>query len=498
MIPLNFASVELGDWDSIVPARAKRKGWRYGHLAVRRRKDGARLLEALILDLSGGAAEVLSAQIPHGANEFPSITNAVPAAHWAERAIGDFWGLRAVGHARWKSLILHEAWPPELFPFAHSSDGSPAPRATHFMKVVGEGVHEIPVGTIHAGIIEPGHFRFSCLGEVIANLEIRLGYQHRGIEARLAVVPWRHARHVAESASSDAAAANALAHAEATENLFGIEAPVRARALRTLSLEVERIANHLGDLGAMASDIGFALGAGTFGRLRGAALGLGQLLSGSRFQRAFICPGGVAWDMPAGQIQDFGSLLPGFRHLAEEACALLFDNPGVQERMEGVGVLQPSLAEEFGMAGPTARASGSPYDARRHFQHGLYPGHGMKVAAESAGSAFERANIRKQEIFSSLGVIASLVDELPEGAFRHELPDALPDGKIGIAVVEAWRGELIHWITTDNQGEIAGYAIRDPSFQNWTGLAIAARHNLVADFPLINKSFNLSYSGNDL
>ena len=498
MIPVQKVSIDLADWLNTVPDRAKRKGWRYGHVTVRRAEDGERLLEALLLNRNNGSAEVLSAPILAGASEFPSLTDALPAAHWAERAIGDFWGLRAVGHPRWKSLILHEAWPEDQFPFAVPADGRPCPRESHFMAVAGEGVHEIPVGPIHAGIIEPGHFRFSCLGEVIANLEIRLGYQHRGIEARLAEVPWRHARHVAEGASSDSAVANALAHSTALEGLWEIEIPQRARALQTLALEIERLANHLGDLGGLSSDVGFAVGAASFGRLRGAALGLGQALSGSRFQRGFVCPGGVAWEVEEAQLRELREGLVELEPAVEEACKLLFDNPGVQERMEDVGVLQPSLALEFGLVGPAARASGSSYDARSHFSHGLYPELAIPIGTATSGDALARATVRRKEMQSSIRTLEGVLEDLPQGPTLADVPDTLPPSRTAVGVVESWRGELIHWITTDGGGRIARYVVRDPSFQNWTGVAIAARRDLVADFPLINKSFNLSYSGNDL
>jgi len=498
MIRVDAVRTELSDWASVLSDRAKRAGFQYGHLTVRRHAGGERMLEALLLDVESGSVEVLSAPVPAGTSEFPSVTSVLPAAHWAERAVGDLWGLYAIGHQRWKSLLLHEAWPPDLFPFAIAQDGRPAARESYLMVVGGTGVHEIAVGPIHAGIIEPGHFRFSCLGEIIANLEIRLGYQHRGVEKRLTEVPWHHARHVAESASSDTTVANALAHSEAIEGLWDLEVPRRAAALRTVALECERLASHLGDLGGLAGDIGFALPAATFGRLRGAALGLCQTLSGSRLQRGFICPGGLAFGVDDKRIPELKADLAGLRPIVNEACELLLENPGVQERMEGTGVLPPHLAKEFAMVGPTARASGSNYDARLHFQHALYPGHAVEVASEAAGDVLARTLVRRKELEASIRVIEQVLGDLPSGPVITATPDRLPADKVAVSIVEAWRGSLIHWITTDADGTIGLYAIRDPSFQNWTGLAIAARHNLVADFPLINKSFGLSYSGDDL
>ena len=498
MIPINTHRIELSDWASTILALSKRPGWRYAHLSARRDADDSRLLELLLLHPPTGSAEIVAARIPQSKCEFPSITSGLPAAHWAERAVGDYWGLLAGGHPRWKSLILHQELEVYEPPFAIPGDARAALRESPFMTVGGEGVHEIPVGPIHAGIIEPGHFRFSCLGEIIANLEIRLGYQHRGIEARLAGIPWQRARHVIESTSSDSTVAYALAHATAIENLLGLDVPRRATGLRTLALEIERIANHVGDLGALASDVGFALGAAIFGRLRGAALGLGQTLSGTRFQKGFVCPGGVAWQVSREKLVELTQGLVALKPHVEEACKLIFENPGFEERLEGVGVLNPNLASEFGLVGPAARASGSGYDARKHFEHARYPTQPFDVAGTLVGDALSRAVVRRQELSSSWSILEAVLADLPAGQACVAIPESLPGSQVAIGIVEAWRGELIHWVTTGAHGEIGRYAIRDPSFQNWTGVSIAVRNNLVADFPLINKSFNLSYSGNDL
>jgi Ni,Fe-hydrogenase III large subunit len=477
---------------------------RFGHEIVRPLPDGAFSLEVLMLNPSQGSGTLFCAEIPKGASGFPSLTLQIPAAHWAERAIGDFFGLEAEGHPRWKSLILHEAWPANLAPLRNDSPGSThafdggETESYQFMEVQGEGVHEIPVGPIHAGIIEPGHFRFSCLGEIITNLEIRLGYQHRGIERKLTEIPWQQTRFMAEAASSDTAVGNALAHSAAIEQIIGIEPPPRAQYLRTMALEIERLANHLGDFGGLSGDIGYSVGAATFARLRGAALGLGELLAGTRFKRSFVLPGGVARDLPADRCSTLIKTLDQLARNIKNSIPLVLENPAVIERMEGTGRVTPSLAKEFGLVGPAGRASHSGYDARLSFKHGIYPQHAPTLSQYETGDVLARAQVRGEEILSSLELLSMLAESLPESEISTQLPSQLPANQTGIGIVEAWRGELIHWITTDEQGQISRYSIKDPSFNNWTGLAIAVRGNLVADFPLCNKSFNLSYSGNDL
>ncbi|MHB9133033.1 MAG: hydrogenase large subunit [Armatimonadota bacterium] len=477
----------------------RQPGWRFGHLTARSLDAGRVAVEALLLDTAQGQVTILSAPLPEGQSEYPSLTAKLPAAHWAERGIGDMFGLRAVGHPRWKSLLLHDDnWPLDLFPLSGAGQATSPREPYRFLEVEGGGIHEIPVGPIHAGIIEPGHFRFSCVGEVITNLEIRLGYQHRGIEQRLPEMPWQQSRFVAESASSDTAAGNALAHAVAIENMLGIEIPPRAVALRTAALEIERLANHIGDLGALSGDIGYSPGASLFPPLRGATLALAQLLTGNRRQRWFIQPGGVARELTD---QNWEALLQGIADLArrvQEHIPLVLEHPGVIERMEGTGRLAPQLVRDFGIVGPAGRASGSRYDARNHYAHAAYPALTPEPAHQEDGDVLARAHIKADEIAASFAILTRVLEELPASPICEPLPAILPAEAVGIGIVEAWRGELIHWITTGPAGTITRYAIKDPSFNNWTGLAIAIRGNLVADFPLCNKSFNLSYSGNDL
>lgn len=476
----------------------QKPGRRFGHLTARKIENNKLAIEVLLLDTNVNGGVIITAPLLDSELEYPSITAKVPSTHWAERALGDFFGLLAVGHPRWKTLILHNSiWPNDLAPLSPNKSINRKPY--EFMEVSGDGIHEIPVGPIHAGIIEPGHFRFSCSGEIITNLDIRLGYQHRGIEKKLADLPWQQTRFLAESASTDTAAGNALAHSIAIEQLLGINPPMRAQALRTIALELERLSNHGGDIGALSGDIGYSAGAALFPPMRGAVLALAQLLSGSRRQRYYIKPGGVARDIDDNRRKQ---LIKGLKDLdirLQEILPLVLENSSVIERMEGTGRVSAELARDFGLVGPAARASGCKYDARRFYRHGLYPELAIETAMRNTGDALARTQIRADEIHTSIRIIREILDNLPDGSVYVDCQHhSLPPDSFGIGIVEAWRGELIHWVTTDNSGNISRYSIKDPSFNNWTGLAIAARGNLVADFPLCNKSFNLSYSGNDL
>lgn len=460
--------------------------------------DGEQLI-TLVLDPPAGSAECW--ETPLEADQYPSLTPALPQCHWFERALWDLFGLYADGHPRLKDVLLHDEYEPDFQPLRAGLRPAGVVSAAHrryeFLRVEGEGVYEIPVGPIHAGIIEPGHFRLSCLGEVILNLEIRLGYLHRGVEKRLTEVPWQKARFVAEAASSDTAVANALAHAVAIESLLNIEIPPRAQYLRTLALELERIAMHIIDIGGMAVDIGFLGIASSLARMRGNALRLAELLAGSRFMRGYILPGGVKRD-PGANLSRIHQDSRKLYFALEPIISLFMDSPGAQERMEGVGRISPSLAREFGLAGVSARACGIAYDTRQHFKHGTFPERVPAVAVENSGDVLARIKVRVTELFNSLSFIHALSASIPSGALEVELPSELPADGIGLGIVEAYRGELIHLVFTDNTGQIKRYVVKDPSFNNWTGLSIAVRNELVADFPICNKSFSLSYSGHDL
>lgn len=459
--------------------------------------DGSQLI-TMTLDTKDN--RIILWETPVDGATYKSITSFVPQAHWYERSIWDMFGMKPEGHPRLKHNLLHEPYDPSLFPL-HIGDApkhANGHRNFHPLEVKGTGIYELPVGPIHAGVIEPGHFRFSLMGEIILNLEIHLGYVHRGVKKRLTEVPWRKARFVAEAAASDMPVANALAHAVAIENLFGVEVPTRANALRTVALEIERIAMHIIDLGGLGGDIGFLAISSSMARMRGVALGMGELLSGSRFMRAYVCPGGVVKDPGNEALSEIKQRAIALRKDLKKILQMFLPNQAVCERMQKTGRVSPQLAKDFGFVGIGGRASGSGYDARQHFPHGLYPQMAPPVVTEPDGDVYSRANVRAREIMSSLDVIENVCATVSSGDSLIKLPDMLPASATGAGIVESHRGELIHLIFTGEMGEVKRYAIKDASVNNWTALAIAVRKNVVADFPLCNKSFALSYSGHDL
>jgi Ni,Fe-hydrogenase III large subunit len=492
-VPIDELSKQLGLWLKSDSSR---------RLGLLTSIDGGQIV-ILMLDPVNGKAELWGSRLTN--NEYTSLTLLFPQLHWSERVVWDLFGIVPRQHPRLKPVAIHEEYPPDFFPLRKKELGKGEAVAEHdeqhFMEVHGDGVWELPVGPIHAGIIEPGHFRFSCLGETIINLELRFGYVHRGVETTLTQVPWQKARFVAEATASDTAAANALAHAIAIESLFEVEVPPAAQALRTIALETERAAMHIADVGGMMTDIGMVAMAATMSRLRGSALNLGQALTGSRFLRAYILPGGVASHPDAKAITAMKDLVVDLRSKLRPVLNMFQDNQAATVRMDGIGKLKQSLAVEFGFVGVAARACGIDYDARRFFAHGLYPEKAPLAAVATGGDILSRTNVRIQELWNSLDLLEELAGSLSTAGdtmVRIALPDKLPANKQSAGIVEAFRGELIHLCITGDDGLIRRYAIKDPSFNNWTMISIIVRDNLIADFPLCNKSLSLSYGGNDL
>jgi len=366
-----------------------------------------------------------------------------------------------------------------------------------FYRVEGEEVHEVAVGPVHAGIIEPGHFRFQCHGEVVFNLEISLGYQHRGIEAGLAGGPYPGTLARMETVVGDTTIGHAQAYCMVLEALGSVSVPARAEVLRGIALELERLANHTGDLGALAGDVGYLPTASYCGRIRGDFLNMSAVLCGSRFGRGLVRPGGVGFDCDKSQQDDLLGRLESARADLTSAVDLLWNSPSVMSRLEGTGRVDTDTARDMGLVGPAARACGLNRDVRRDHPFGIFRMSQIPVMTAQTGDVYARALMRWLEAEKSLEFLAEQLRQLPGKNIRNDMKP--PTGAMmAVALTEGWRGEICHVGITDDTGRFTRYKITDPSFHNWTGLALALRNEQISDFPLCNKSFNLSYCGFDL
>jgi Ni,Fe-hydrogenase III large subunit len=412
------------------------------------------------------------------AGEYPDVSAVFPAAARMQRAIRDLYGLQAGDDPRpW--LVHGEA---------------PYP----FVQVAGEGVHEIPVGPVHAGIIEPGHFRFSVVGERVLRLEERLGYVHKGIEKRFTSMSLAEGAKLAGRVSGDSTVAFAWAYAMALEAAAATELPRRALWLRALLLERERIANHLGDLGYLGNDGGLAFGLAQFSRLKEDLVRLNARLFGHRYLMDRIVPGGVAVDVGSVAVT---ALRAEADRLEQEVLALraiYYDHPGLQDRCINCGRLEPRLAQELGVVGFAARASGIAIDTRVFPAFAPYDELGAALCAHRNGDVASRIVVRFEEIFESLRLQRRILASLPDGGIKVDLQEQPREGAFGVGWVEGWRGEVFVALEAGAGGRVRSCHPHDPSWQNWPALEHAVLGNIVPDFPLINKSFNLSYSGADL
>ena len=367
-----------------------------------------------------------------------------------------------------------------------------------YFTVDGETVHEVAVGPVHAGIIEPGHFRFQCCGERVFHLEIQLGYQHRGVEKLLQSVPIKRLPIIAETIAGDTTIGHGLCQAQSIEALAGLHVDEGAKVVRTITLEMERIANHIGDLGALSLDVAFNPPAAYFGRIRGEYLNLSQILGGNRFGRGLVRPGGVTHVMGDEQRQLLSEKLAELTPEVEHVNDLIFSAPSVLARFDNTGTVSHEDAEKIGLVGYAGRASGLSYDARVNFPTECYSGLPANVNNKTDGDVGSRATVRKEEIMHSTELINTLLARTEDAnSYTPEEIQLTPDSFV-VAVNEGWRGEVSHCILTDAKGKIARYKVKDPSFHNWTGLALSLRDEGISDFPLCNKSFNLSYCGFDL
>jgi Ni,Fe-hydrogenase III large subunit/Ni,Fe-hydrogenase III component G len=432
--------------------------------------------------------------------EFTSLTNAVHSVNWQEREIQDLFGLKLIGHPNPRRCALHDDWP-EVFPLRKDFDlRTQLPAFTgerhKFREVEGEGVFQVPVGPVHAGIIEPGHFLFSVAGEPILYLQIRLFYTHKGTEKLFENMPVTHGIRLAESISGDSGFAHATAFCHAVERVSEAGVPPRARALRTVCLELERLYNHIADIGAIATDVAFAVANAHAMRLKERVLRLNEHLTGNRLLRGMVCLGGVRFDWDTEQVTAISRLLDELDPEFQSLVRLIQASASTRDRLEGTGILSPETADDLGVVGLAGRASGIDRDLRRDFPHAAYDRVKFTVPVYREGDVLHRMQVRIDEVGQSLGIIRQLVANLPAGDVRVNVGE-LPPNRVALGYVEGWRGEIFHWIRTLPGNRLARCKIKDPSLQNWPALSEAVQGNIVPDFPVINKSFNLSYSGTD-
>jgi Ni,Fe-hydrogenase III large subunit len=442
--------------------------------------------------------------LPLAAEGFPDVSDIFPAADRMQRAVHDLLGLTAENAADQRKWLRHTAWRADEFPLRKDFAPRPSERSANneadrypFVRVEGEGVHEIPVGPVHAGTIEPGHFRFSVVGEGVLRLEERLGYKHKGIEKRFESMTLAEGARLAGRISGDTTVAYAWAYAMAVEAVTGATPPPRALWLRALLLERERIGQHLWDLGFLGNDAGLAFGLAQFSRLREDWLRTSHAIFGHRYLMDSIVPGGVARDIDAAAVASMRAEGERVGRAVAVLKEIYDEHAGLQDRFIGCGRVKPDLADRMGLTGIAGRASAAAWDLRVQFPPAPYDNLDVRMVTHRNGDVAARVTVRFEEIAESLRLIDLVLSGLPGGEIAARLREA-PEHAFGIGWVEGWRGEILIALETESANRIRRLHPHDPSWQNWPLLERAVLGNIVPDFPLINKSFNLSYSGHDL
>ncbi|RDK00284.1 NADH-quinone oxidoreductase subunit C [Paraburkholderia lacunae] len=432
---------------------------------------------------------------------YPDLSAIFPCATRMQRAVYDLLGLRAMDAADTRPWLNHGNWPADYFPLQKLSSGNERFESQEadypFVQVAGDGVHEIAVGPIHAGIIEPGHFRFSVVGEKVLRLEERLGYTHRGIERLFETTHVLLGQRLAGRIAGDTTVAFSWAYCMAVERALNVFIPPRAQWLRAVMLERERVANHLGDLGALGNDAGFAFGLAQFSRMKEDWLRLNDRVFGHRYLMDQIVPGGVARDVPAEFIEAVRDQCERIEGEVRVMQRIYEEQSGLQDRFTGAGRLPANVAAHFSVCGLAARASGLGIDVRIDHPYAPYHEVQPQMMCDNRGDVAARVAVRFNEVYESLRLIRTFLGGLPEGGIVEPVETGRPPS-CGVGWVEGWRGDVFVAIETGENGTISRCHCHDPSWQNWPALEHAIIGNIVPDFPLINKSFNLNYAGHDL
>ena len=463
----------------------------YGRLTLLGLWGEASRTHLALFDEAARGIAVLSIDCASGV--YPSIGALHPPAIRFERAINDLFGLKAAGAIDQRSWLDHGRW-------GMAAPMAQTPRDAHaapymFLPVEGESLHQIPVGPVHAGIIEPGHFRFTASGDTVVRLEERLGYVHKGIESLMAGANLDRGAKLAGRTSGDSSVAYAFAFARAAEAALGIEPPPRAQMLRGIMAELERLANHFGDIGAICNDAAFVMMHAHCSVLRERVLRAADACFGHRLMRDVIVPGGVARDLDASGAEMLRKGLRDWRRRFRALVTLYDETPSLEDRTVGAGVVKAELARQFGAGGFVGRASGRAFDTRTAFPYPPYDSIAPETPVLTEGDVDARVWIRIREAQQSMSLVEQMLDALPEGGIRSDFTSGAGEG---MALVEGFRGDVLVWLRLDDEGNIARCHLRDPSWMQWPLLEAAIEGNIVGDFPLCNKSFNCSYSGHDL
>lgn len=441
--------------------------------------------------------------LPKGVEHFPSLAIKFQEMTYYEREIHSFFGLVPDGHPDLRPLNLHENWPTGSFPLRKDFAWNHRPRIANtpykFQQVEGEGIYEIPVGPVHAGIIEPGHFRFSMAGEEIVALEPRLGFVHKGSEKLFETLPLADTLKLSERISGDSSFHHSLAYCQALEVISQTDVSPQAQYLRVIFAELERLANHCGDLGGIMIDTGFSFGGSHGGRLRERILQWNDRITGSRYLRGVNAIGGVTVGIEPEIIAELARDLRNFERDLHEVIGIALDTSSLLNRLKGTGTLDPVIARDHGVIGVAARALGSQCDARLDFPYAAYGKLPVKLSTATTGDVYARFLVRVKEAKHSLELIQEALEKLSTARGLLQAPiKALKKNAFAVGVVEGWRGDIVYFVATDAKGNLARVKVRDTSFLNWSIFPYVALNDVIPDFPLINKSFSLSYSGNDL
>jgi Ni,Fe-hydrogenase III large subunit/Ni,Fe-hydrogenase III component G len=453
---------------------------------------GGELWVHYILDVNNREYRVLSTQADR---PLRSATPISPAAAWYERELHDQFGIQIEGHPDLRPLVFHQNWPAGVHPMRGALGDVPwAHNEYPFLKVEGTGVCEVPVGPVHAGIIEPGHFRFSVVGDTVLHLELRHFYTHKGTERLFQGTPAMDGVMIAESVSGDNCFAHAVAYCQAVESACEVAAPQRAQGIRLVGQEMERLMAHIGDVGALCNDIGFAVPAAYTSQLKEALLQESANIFGTRYWRTVSIPGGVTVDISPNDALHLRRTIEKVTREFAELAQMVLDTPSVQNRFESTGILKSAVARDLAVVGPVARASGIHLDVRHDHPYGAYRNWISHPSTYHYGDVLARARVRIDETAASALLLDEVLKDLPTGAISVGI-DELANAS-GFSAVESPRGELLYWVEICS-GRISRCHVKSPSFQNWPALPLTMPGNIIADFPLINKSFNLSYSGCD-